>query len=118
MIPLAEDKLWNKIYQSWWAVFLFLSWKGTRRLWEIYEWDLYVKRKNKHIFNKYNAYWFNNMLLRKLDPAKKIFLQQEDKSVLEITVWKAIEKWKYMNFVKDWFELQLFVPIQEFNFRT
>lgn len=114
----AEDRLGNKLYQSWWAVFLFLSWKGTRKLWDIFEWDLYVKRKNKHIFAKLNAYWFNNMLLLSLDPDKKIYLQQEDKSVLEITVKQAIDKWKYMNFSKDWFELQKFVPITEFTFRT
>lgn len=112
-----EDKLGNMIYEKSGTIYLYLKTKGTRKLWELFEDDLYVRRLNKHIFRKYNAYWFNNLLLKHLNPTKKIFVKQEDWSVLEILISDAIAKGYYRGYHLDWFESQLLVPIKEFTFR-
>lgn len=112
---LIEDKRGNKIYDKESTVFLFLKQKGeTRRLCTLKDGNIFVKKKNRHIFRSLHAYWFNYELLKSLDIAWFINVWQEDWSHLKTTIWNVIKNGKILNFWSEWFEKQIFLPIDKF----
>lgn len=112
MLKENKDKFWNIIYQKDKSVFLYLNDKQeTRKLWSISpKWELFIRRFNKHIFRKMNAYWFNYHLLQQLSPEMKVVVKEEDWRQLETTVWYILQNGDAKQFVSDWFELQIFLP--------
>ena len=111
MITEIKDKYWNMIYESKNSVFLYLKDRGeTRKLWAISpRWELFIRRFNKHIFRKLNAYWFNYNLLKVLSPEMKVIVKEEDWTLLKTTVKDILQKWDAKQFISDWFELQIFL---------
>jgi len=107
-----KDRLWNMIYQKDKSIYLYLKDKQeTRKLWAISpRWELFIRRFNKHIFRKLDAYGFNYNLLKILNPEMKVIVKQEDWSELHTTVMDILEKWNAKQFVQEWFELQIFLP--------
>lgn len=113
---IITDRSWNKIYKKGNAVYIFLAQKWeTRKMWALRDWNLVVNRKNRHIFRKMNAYWFNLNLLRALSPDKKVIVIQEDKTILKSTIKDILTKGNKLNFLTEWFETQIFMKITDFN---
>lgn len=114
MFTLTEikDAFWNMLYQKDKSIYLYLKEKGeTRKLWAISpRWELFIRRFNKHIFRKLDAYWFNYNLLKVLSPDMKVIVKQEDWSQLYTTVKDILTKWNAKQFLQEWFELQIFLP--------
>ena len=114
-ISQVKDERWNMLYSKGNKIYLYVApLKSTRELCKIKDDDIYIKRLNKHIFRKLNAYWFNYSLLKLLPDETKIYLKQEDKSVLKTTPQDILHKWKFLNFWMSWFEKQVFLPINNF----
>lgn len=113
-----KDNYGNLIYSKDWKIFLYLKEKQqTRKLGQVFEWDLYCERKNKHILKKYNAYGFNYELLKVLNPENYIFVKTELGIVMKIQIKQALNDGKFLFYLKDGFEKQLFVPLEKFKFR-
>lgn len=106
------DKNGNRIYQSENSIYLYLRDKGeTRKLWAINsKWAFFVRRYNKHIFRKLDAYGFNYNLMKVLNPEMKVIVKQEDWSELHTTVETILTAWDCKQFAQEWFELQIFLP--------
>lgn len=107
-----KDKNGNMIYQKDKSIYLHLKDKWeTRKLWAISpKGELFIRRFNKHIFRKMDAYGFNYHLLKMLDPEMKVIIKQEDWSELHTTVKDILQKWDAKQFIQEWFELQIFLP--------
>lgn len=107
-----KDKNWNMIYQKDKSIYLYLKDKQqTRKLWAISpKGELFIRRFNKHIFRKLDAYWFNYNLMKLLNPEMKVIVKQEDWSELHTTVQDILLKWNAKQFIQEWFELQIFLP--------
>ena len=69
---------------------------------------LTVKRDpQKHTFEKTNWYWFNYELISRLQNDWKVIIKQVGERIIYLTtVWDIKEKWIFLNFVKQWFEVQ------------
>lgn len=126
---LIQDSFWNKLrHKRTKTKYSFLltlhSWE--RNLWyhkikssgEVDTSKFFVKRnKEKHLFRKFNWYWFNDSLLRKLDPDTLIVLKVEwVEQKRMISVEEALEVWKYLTYSKLWYEKQIFIPFERFYF--
>lgn len=107
-----KDKNGNMIYQKDKSIYLYLKDKWqTRKLWAISpRWELFIRRFNKHIFRKLDAYWFNYSLMKILNPEMKVIVKQEDGSELYTNVETILTAWDCKQFVQEWFELQIFLP--------
>lgn len=112
MLTEIKDRLWNMIYQKDKSIYLYLKDKWeTRKLWAISpKGELFIRRFNKHIFRKLDAYGFNYNLLKILPPDMKVIIKQEDWSELHTTVMDILTKWNAKQFIQEWFELQIFLP--------
>lgn len=99
------------IYQKDNSIYLYLKDKQqTRKLWSISpRWELFIRRFNKHIFRKLNAYWFCYNLLTQLSPDMVVIVKEEDWTQLETTVWYILQNGDAKQFVSDGFELQIFL---------
>lgn len=107
-----KDKNWNQIYQRDRSIYLYLKDKGeTRKLWAMnVKWELFIRRYNKHIFRKLDAYWFNYHLMKLLKPETKVIVKQEDWSELHTNVETILTAGSCIQFSHEWFELQIFLP--------
>jgi len=110
------DKLWNQIYEKEKSIYLFLKEKQqTRKLGAINpRGQLFIRRYNKHIFRKLDAYWFNFHLMKALSPDMEVIVKEEDWKTLKTTVLDILQKWDTKQFVSEWFELQVFLPRKDF----
>ena len=117
MLQISQiDEKWNKIYSEWNKIYLYIApLKSRRELCKVKDDDIYIERKNKHIFRKLNAYGFNYTLMKFLPKESKIYLKQEDNSVLITNSEDVISKGQFLNFWMQWFEKQVFLPIKDFN---
>ena len=115
-----QDKFWNKIRtrkgKRWVYYELHLtSWYYNRSLWYMDEdWVFRMKRNTDiHLFYKLNSYGFNSQLLNSfLDEKTPIVLSIKwllRKFILRPERIRNNQK-SYLNFVSEWFELQVFVP--------
>lgn len=116
MIQISQkDENWNMIYSKWDEIYLYIApLKSTRKLCKVKNWQIFIRRLNKHIFRKLNAYWFNYSLLKFLPDDTEIYLKQENKSILKTTAWEILKKWVFLNFWMQWFEKQVFMKISDF----
>lgn len=107
-----KDKNGNQIYQKDSSIYLYLKDKGeTRKLWAMNgRWEFFVRRYNKHIFRKLDAYGFNYHLMKVLSPKTKVIVKQEDWSELHTTVEIILLAGDCKQFAQEWFELQIFLP--------
>ena len=114
MFKLVEvkDKFWNMLYQRDSSIFLYLNDKWeTRKLWAISpNGEFFVRRYNKHIFRKLDAYGFNYSLMKILKPEMKVIVKQEDGSELHTNVETILTVGDCKQFAQEWFELQIFLP--------
>lgn len=112
MFTDIKDKYGNMIYEKNRSIFLYLKDRGeTRKLWAISpKWELFIRRFDKHIFRKLDAYWFNYSLLKRLNPEMRVVVKEEDGTLLNTTAQDILQKWDNKRFVSDWFELQIFMP--------
>ena len=106
------DKNGNKIYSKENSIYLYLKDKNeTRKLWAVNsEKAFFVRRYNKHIFRKLDAYGFNYHLMKALCPTTKVIVKQEDWSELHTTVEIILTAWDCKQFSNEGFELQVFLP--------
>lgn len=71
-----------------------------------------VRCKSKHLFRKFNAYGFNHKILSETKLFDTVLLSDEyDTWSLPVSV--ILEKGKFLNFEKQGFELQIFIPLDE-----
>lgn len=112
MITEIKDNRWNTIYQKDKSIYLHLKDKWeTRKLWAISpKGELFIRRFNKHIFRKLDAYGFNYNLLKMLNPDMKVVVKEEDWTELHTTVMEILQKGNAKQFIQEWFELQIFLP--------
>lgn len=111
------DKMGNQIYEKENSIYLYLKEKWeTRKLGAINtRGELFIRRYNKHIFRKLDAYGFNYHLMKALAPDMKVVVKQEDWSSLRTTVMDILLKGNAKQFIVDGFELQIFLPRKDFN---
>ena len=114
---LTQDKAGNQVYIQDKFVYLHLKDKRqTRKLGAINLGNLFVTRKpEQHIFRKFNAYGFNLALIKALQPTAKVVVKQQWDKVLTTTAENILSKGKVLNYSKDGFEAQIFMPIDYFN---
>jgi len=107
-----KDKNGNMIYQQEKSIYLYLAdIQQTRKLWAISpKGELFIRRFNKHIFRKLDAYGFNYNLLKVLNPDMKVIVKQEDGSELHSYVKDILDKGDCKHFMQEGFELQIFMP--------
>lgn len=114
MFQLTEikDKFGNTIYQKDKSIYLYLKEKQqTRKLGAISpKNELFIRRFNKHIFRKLDAYGFNYSLLQILNPDMKVIVKEEDGTELHTTVKDILQLGDAKQFIQDGFELQIFLP--------
>lgn len=118
------DTHWNYIssveMMNWKTKFvLFLKDQGKRELWVLSadKKILEVKRDpNRHTMMALDAYWFNDTLLRQLDPNTKVVVKQTwTKLKLTTTIEMILKKWTYKFFLTEWFERQIFLKKSDFR---
>lgn len=113
---LTQDKAGNQVYVKDKYVYLYLKGKmQTRKLGALNLGNLFVTRKPEHIFRKFNAYGFNLALIKALQPTAKVVVRQYGDEVLTTTAEEILQKGKVLNYSKDGFEAQIFMPIDYFN---
>lgn len=113
---LTQDKAGNQIYIKEKYVYLYLSAKlQTRRLGAINLGNFFVTKKPEHIFRKLNAYGFNLALIKSLRPDAKVTVRQYGDKTLTTTAEEILQKGQILNYLKDGFETQIFMPIDNFN---
>jgi len=116
MLTISQkDSKWNMLYSKWDDIFLYIApLRTTRRLCKVKNWEVLINRLNKHIFRKLNAYWFNYSLMKLLPPEMKVKVKQEDKTELTTNVRNILSRGRILWFWMQWFELQVFLPRDEF----
>lgn len=114
---LTQDRVGNQVYVKDKIVYLHLKDKmQTRKLGAINLGNLFVTRKpEQHIFRKFNAYGFNLALIKSLKPDAKVSVRQYGDKTLITTAEEILQKWKVLNYARDGFETQIFMPIDDFN---
>jgi hypothetical protein len=113
---LAEDKAGNQLYVSSGTVYIHLKAKQqTRKIGVLKDGNLYIRRKKEHIFRKFNAYGFNLALIKSLGLDANIVVKQEAGDTLKTTASNILEHGKILNYLKDGFETQIFMPIGNFT---
>ena len=114
---LTQDKAGNRIDVENGAVMLkLINLPLARKLGDLHNGNLFVVRKPaQHIFRKFNAYGFNLTLIKILKPDAQIVVRQYGDATLTTTAEQILNKWKVLNYLKDWFEAQIFMPIGDFN---
>lgn len=118
------DTHWNYIssveMKNWKTKFvLFLKNQGKRDLWVLSadKTILEVKRDpDRHTLYTLDAYWFNDWLLRQLDPNTKVVVKQKWTFLkLTTTIETILKKWIYKFFLIEWFERQVFLKKSDFK---
>lgn len=114
---LAEDKAFNQLYVNNDTVFIHLKAKQqTRKIGVLKDGNLFIKRKKEHIFRKLNAYGFNLALIKSLSLDAKVIVKQDlGGDLLKTTAGEILKYGKVLNYLKDGFETQVFMPIQYFT---
>lgn len=121
---LLKDNNGNKIYSQTrnWEIkyYLLLKWaQYPRTLWTYKGWILYIKRdKEKHLYEKLQAYWFNDTLLKHLAAhwdVKIVVSEVGNKKKYNTSISYILEHWQYLHFATQWFELQIFMPLSKMD---
>lgn len=113
---LAEDRAFNQLYVTNNTVYLHLKAKQqTRRIGVLKDGNLFIKRKREHIFRKLNAYGFNLALIKSLSLDAKVIVKQDLGELLKTTAGEILKYGKVLNYLKDGFETQVFMPIEYFT---
>ena len=113
---LTQDRIGNQIYIKDNLVYLHLNDKHqTRRLGTIKNGNFFVTKNPEHIFRKINAYGFNLALIKSLKPDAKIVVKQKYEWVIKTTAENIIQKGQILNYARDGFETQIFMPIDYFT---
>jgi len=114
---LTKDKAGNRIDVENGAVMLkLINLPLARKLGDLHNGNLFVVRKPaQHIFRKFNAYGFNLALIKILQPTAKICVRQYGDKTLLTTAEEILQKGKVLNYARDGFETQIFMPLDCFN---
>lgn len=113
---LTEDKAGNQVYVNNGTVYIHLKSKQqTRKIGVLKDGDLFITRKKEHIFRKFNAYGFNLALLKSLNLDAKVTVKQVGADTIKTTVGAILQSGKILNYLKDGFETQIFMPIGNFT---
>jgi len=113
---LTQDKAGNQIYIKDKFVYLYLSAKlQTRRLGAINLGNFFVTKRPEHIFRKLNAYGFNYELIKSLKPDAKVVVKQIGEGVIKTTAHDILTRGQILNYLRDGFETQIFMPIDYFK---
>lgn len=121
MFETIKDSHWNKIVcekvKKWEKFYLYLQWYEYRRLIaQLFDGILHFVRSPEHVFVKTNSYWFNDQFIRKFSPETVVIVREKwTKRKLKTTVWEILENWKYMFFLAQWFEKQIFMSRSLFS---
>lgn len=121
MFEPIKDSHWNKIIcekvKKWEKFYLYLQWYEYRRLIaHLVDGILHFVRTPDHVFVKTNSYGFNDQFIRKFAPETVVIVREKwTKSKLKTTVWEILENWKYMFFLAQWFEKQIFMSRSLFS---
>lgn len=93
--------------------------KRARKLGELTEnGEFKIRRdREKHLFEKLQAYWFNDMLLRIiLQPDMQVIITEKGrKQKLKTTVEHILREGQYLQFLSQGFEKQIFLPLTQFE---
>lgn len=112
---IAQDALGNKVYVEKNSVYLYLSdKKQVRQIWIFRNDKIYVKRSEKHLFRKFNAYGFNLALIRNLAEGTEIIVKLDGGGQLRTNAKTILEHGKTVSYLNYWFETQIFLPLDKF----
>lgn len=98
--------------------YLYLQGAEYRRLLgELIENTLFIKRdREKHLHHKTNAYGFNNALIHNLEPSIKVVIKESKRKLkLTSTIEDILKNGKYLFFMSEGFEKQIFMPLSLFK---
>ena len=113
------DRYGNKIVIRDWKINIYLKLRDweKREIWIIKNWKLIVRRdREKHLFQKINWYWYNSDLLHYLRDEWNwdmvvITKQKKSKYYYISTVNNILNEWTYQTHIKDWYEVQIIMPL-------
>lgn len=118
-----KNKLYSKPLKKWEALYIYLAKnKTTKKIWTYFEdeWVLKVLRdRDEHFHIKTQSYWFSDILLQTLPPDTKIVLREKWGLIKYVTdIITILTEWQYLHFLSQWFEKQIFMPIDKFKITT
>lgn len=113
------DRYGNRIVIRDWKISIYLKnrdWE-KRSIGVIKKGQLFIRRdKEKHLFSKIWWYWYNSDLLHYFNDSWNgdmpvITKQIKSKYFYKTTVKDIIEKGTYQTHIKDWYEVQIIMPL-------
>jgi len=77
----------------------------------------YYKRtsRDKHLFRKLNAYGLNYLFLSILPGDTEVIVDEMDGDMYKSTVKEILQNGTFLNFKKEGYELQIFMPLDQFR---
>lgn len=115
-----KNKLYSKHLKKWEALYIYLAKnRETRKIWTYYEdkWILKVERdRDEHYHIKTQSYWFSDIALKALPPDTKVVLKEKGWLIKYVAdVLTILNEWQYLHFMSQWFEKQVFMPLEKFK---
>jgi len=114
-----SDEKWNKITMdvNWKIILKLVSW-DKRFIWRIKKdkngYYLFVIRWEEHYMEKIHGWWFNYELIKALPEDMRIVVRYWSLKYV-ITAWMILKWWKFLYFLQQGFERQLFIGKSMFS---
>ena len=122
---LKDDWYWNKLYskplKKWEALYVYLkNRQETKKIWTYYA-DKgilkVVRDRDEHFHQKSQSYGFSDIVVKTLPPETIIELKQKWWFASHYTrILNILVEWKYLFFATQWYEKQLFMPLENFKY--
>lgn len=79
-------------------------------------WTFYKRvNRDKHYFRKLKAYGINYLLISSLNPDTQIVIDEIQGDMYKTTAGEIVAKGKFLNFKREGYELQIFLPLEEWR---
>jgi hypothetical protein len=107
------DEKWNKlVMRTDWKIILRLTSWEIRNIWKVKKdkngYYLYTIRDWEHYMEKIQGRWFNYELIKALPEDMRIVVRYWSLKYV-MTAWMILKWWKFLYFLQQGFEKQLFI---------
>lgn len=108
------DEKWNKLTMtSDWKIILRLKSWWIRNIGKVkkdkFGYYVEVKRSEEHYVECMRGWWFNYCLIKTLPEDMRIVVKNSWRLKYLITAWMILKSWKFLHFLQQGFEKQLFI---------
>lgn len=113
------DEKGNKlIMRTDWKIILRLVNWDVRNIWKVKKdknwYYIETRRAPEHYMDKVQGWWFNYELIKILPEETRIVVISGTLKYM-ITAWMILKWWKFLYFLQQWFERQLFIEKSMFS---